>query len=97
MSYIDLLNHRIDTYGYTISSGRLGSKQRVCYEISSNIPCRIYPLTGEEKQYLVGITDEQVYGVFLKSGAMVTISSQIGILTPSHASGTYKIIDFIFN
>ena len=94
MSYDDLLVHTIDFHGYTFSSGRFGSKQRVRYEVSSNIPCRIYPITGEEKQYLVGITDERVFGVFLKSGAFVSISSQVGILTPVHASGNYDIIDF---
>ena len=91
---MDLLTHSCDIYGYTISSGRLGSKQRIRYEISSNVPCRIYPITGEERQYLVGITDEKVFGVFLKSGAFISISSQVGILTPIHASGIYKIIDY---
>lgn len=94
MTYEDLLIHDISVYGYTVSSGRLGSKQRVRYEISSNVPCRVYPITGEERQYLVGITDERVFGVFLKSGAFVHMSSQIRINVPSHASGTYKIIDY---
>lgn len=93
MSFLDMLDKTMTVLAFTKTSDAYGGYTATSAASYTNVPCRLQPISGSERDAYRGDKVEEVHVVYFENGAAVLVADDEVTI----GTGTYEIESVLDN